>query len=84
MPVLPLRNETTYPLCLIADSGFRGGLAHVCYTHCAPLERGCWTYHDSIDISLLWSERWKSGGLIRYFPQEHRPIPAPSGKYLSV
>ena len=26
-------------------------------THCAPLERGDRTYRDSIDISLLWSER---------------------------
>ncbi len=24
--------------------------------HCAPLERGDWTHHDSIDIALLWSE----------------------------
>ena len=27
-----------------------------CYTHCAPLERGDWTYRRSIDILLLWSE----------------------------
>ena len=26
-------------------------------THSAPLERGDWTYHPSIDISLRWSER---------------------------
>ena len=25
------------------------------YTHCAPLERGDWTHHDSIDIALLRS-----------------------------
>ena len=24
--------------------------------HCAPLERGDWTDHDSIDIALRWSE----------------------------
>jgi hypothetical protein len=27
------------------------------YTHCAPLERGDWTHHDSIDIALLWSDK---------------------------
>ena len=27
------------------------------YRHCAPLERRRWTYRDSIDISLRWSER---------------------------
>ena len=31
-------------------------------THCAPLERGRWTYRRSIDISLLWSEG-RNGGL---------------------
>ncbi len=31
------------------DSGF--------YRHCAPLEYRRWTYRDSIDISLRWSER---------------------------
>ena len=25
--------------------------------HCAPLERGDWTHHDSIDMALLWSEK---------------------------
>ena len=27
------------------------------YIHCAPLERGNGSHHDSIDISLLWSEK---------------------------
>ncbi len=31
-------------------------MIYSCYTHCAPLERGDWTYCPSIDISLLWSE----------------------------
>ena len=54
-------------------------------THCAPLERGCWTYHDSsIDISLLWSEKQKSSGLIIDPPQKHRLVPTPTRKQLPI
>ena len=38
-------------------------LEQLYYAHCAPLERGCWAYPDSIDISLLWSERQGSSTL---------------------
>ena len=35
-------------------------------THCAPLERGDWTYHYSIDIPPRWGERQTLTFLCRF------------------
>ena len=35
-------------------------------THCAPLERGDWTYHYAIDIPPRWGERQALTFLCRF------------------
>ena len=50
-----LTHHVSLPSRMSPRWGFRFDRC-VCYTHCAPLERGDWTYRLSIDISLRWSE----------------------------
>ena len=53
----------------IAPMGLFVVMVRSCYAHCAPLERGNWTYRLSTYITLLWSEE-----NFTYFPYACRRV----------